>query len=39
MDVSDLAETRKHEIQHLLIVLDQLVRNFGTSRDAYYTLG
>ena len=24
MDVSDLAETRQHEIQYLLIVLDQL---------------
>ena len=38
MDVSDLAETRQHEIQYLLIVLDQLGRNFGTSRDAYIIL-
>ena len=39
MDVSELAETRQHEIQHLLIVLDQLGRNFGLNRDVYYTPG
>ena len=39
MDVSDLVEARQHEIQHLLIMLDQLGRNFGTNRDVYYTLG
>ena len=39
MDVSDLSETRQHEIQYLLIVLDQLGKNFRTSRDVYYTLG
>ena len=38
MDVSELAETRQHEIQHLLIVLDQLGRIFGLNRDIYYTL-
>ena len=39
MDVSELAETRQHEIQHLLIALDQLCRIFGLNRDIYYTLG
>ena len=39
MDVSDLIEARQHEIQHLLIALDQLGKNFGTNRDMYYTLG
>ena len=28
-----------HEIQHLLIALDQLGKDFGHNRDTYYTLG
>ena len=39
MDVSDSAHAKQHEIQHLLIVLDQLGRTFGLNRDIYYTLG
>ena len=39
MDVLELAKTRQHERQHLLIVLDQLGKNFGLNRDIYYTLG
>ena len=39
MDVSELAETRQHKIQHLLIMLDQLGRIFGLNRNIYYTLG
>ena len=37
--VSENAEGKQHEIQHLLIVLDQLGRTFGPNRDIYYTLG
>ena len=33
MDVPALAEVKQHEIQHLLIVLDQLGRKFGLNRD------
>ena len=36
--MSDLVEPRQHEIQHLLIMLDQLDKSFGTNRDLYYTL-
>ena len=39
MDVSELAEAKQHEIQHLLIVLDQLGGFFGLNRDISYTLG
>ena len=39
MDISDSAGAKQHEIQHLLIVLDQLGKNFGLNRDTYYTLG
>ena len=39
MDVSELDEAKQHEIQHLLIVLDQLGRIFGLNRDIYYTIG
>ena len=39
MDISDNAGTKQHEIQHLLIVLDQLGKDFGLNRDIYYTLG
>ena len=39
MDVSEIAEAKQHEIQHLLIALDQLGRIFGLNRDIYYTLG
>ena len=28
--MSDIVEARQHEIQHLLITLDQLGKNFGT---------
>ena len=39
MDFSEIAEAKQHEIQHLLIALDQLGRIFGLNRDIYYTLG
>ena len=39
MDVSEIAAAKQHEIQHLLIALDQLGRIFGLNRDRYYTLG
>ena len=39
MDVSHLVEARQHEIQHLVIVLDPLGKNFGANRYLYYTLG
>ena len=39
MDVSEIAEAKQHEVQDLLIVLDQLGRSFGLNRDIYYTLG
>ena len=33
------AGAKQHEIQHLLIVLDQLGKDFELNRDIYYTLG
>ena len=39
MDISDNVGAKQHEIQHLLIVLDQLGKKFGLNRDTYYTLG
>ena len=39
MDFSQIAEAKRHEIQHLLFAPDQLGRIFGLSRDIYYTLG
>ena len=39
MEISDSAEAKQHEIQHLLLALDQLGKNFGLNRDTYYTLG
>ena len=39
MDGSQPAQAKHHEIQHLLIVLDQFGRIFGLNRDIYYTLG
>ena len=30
---------KQHEIQHLLIVLDQFGKDFGHNRDTYYALG
>ena len=39
MDISDNAGAKHHEIQHLLIALDQLGKDFGHNRDTYYTLG
>ena len=39
MEVSDNPCTQHHEIQHILIALDQLGKNFGHNRDTYYTLG
>ena len=35
----DIVEARQHEMQHLLFMLDQLGKKFGTNRDLYYTLG
>ena len=32
-------ECKQHEVQHLVIALDLLGRNFRTNRDLYYTLG
>ena len=39
MDVSEFSKAKQHDIQHLLIVLDQLGKYFGLNRDIYYTLG
>ena len=39
MDKSDNVGVKQHEIQHLLIALDQLGKDFGHNRDTYYTLG
>ena len=39
MDISGTVEAKQHEIQHLLIALDQLGQIFGLNRDIYYTLG
>ena len=39
MKISDSAEAKQHEIQHLLIALDQLGKNFGLNKDMYNTLG
>ena len=39
MEVSDNPCAKHHEIQHLLIALDQLGKEFGHNRDTYYTLG
>ena len=39
MAISDSVRAKQHEIQHLLIALDQLGKNFGLNRDTYYTLG
>ena len=30
---------KHHEVQHLLIALDKLGKNFGHNRDTYYSLG
>ena len=37
--MSDNVGAKQHEIQHLLIALDQLGKYFGHNRDTYYTLG
>ena len=34
-----MAEAKQHEIQHLLLALDQLGRIFALNREIYYTLG
>ena len=39
MELSDNPCAQHHEIQHLLIALDQLGKSFGHNRDTYYTLG
>ena len=39
MQWSDNSCAQHHEIQHLLIALDQLGKDFGHSRGTYYTLG
>ena len=33
MDLSDIAGAKHHEIQNLLIALDQLGKDFGHNRD------
>ena len=39
MDISDSVGAKQYEIQHPLIVLDQLGKDFGHNRDTDYTLG
>ena len=39
MEQSDNSSAQHHEIQHLLIALDQLGKDFGHNRDTYYSLG
>ena len=39
MEQSDNSCAQHHEIQHLLIALDQLGKDFRHNRDTYYTLG
>ena len=39
MEQSDNFSVQHHEIQHLLIALDQLGKDFGHNRDTYYSLG
>ena len=39
MEQSDNSCAQHHEIQHLLIALDQLGKDFRHNRDTYYSLG
>ena len=39
MRCSRSSSAKHHEVQHLLIALDELGNNFGHNRDAYYSLG
>ena len=39
MEQSDNSCAQHHEIQHLLIALDRLGKDFGHNRDTYYSLG
>ena len=39
MEQSHNSCAQHHEIQHLLIALDQLGKYFGHNRDTYYSLG
>ena len=39
MEQSDNSSAQHHEIQHLLIALDRLGKDFGHNRDTYYSLG
>ena len=39
MEQSHNSCAQHHEIQHLLIALDQLGKDFGHNRDTYYSLG
>ena len=39
MRCSQNSSAKHHEVQHLLIALDELGKNFGHNRDTYYSLG
>ena len=39
MEQLDNSSAQHHEIQHLLIALDRLGKDFGHNRDTYYSLG
>ena len=39
MEQSNNSYAQHHEIQHLLIALDKLGKDFGHNRDTYYSLG
>ena len=39
MEHSKNSYAQHHEIQHLLIALDKLGKDFGHNRDTYYSLG
>ena len=39
MRCSRNSSAKHHEVQHLLIALDELGKNFGHNRDTYYSLG
>ena len=38
MRCSQNSSAKHHEIQHLLIALNELGKNFGHNRDTYYSL-
>ena len=39
MRCSQNSSAKYHELQHLLIALEELGQNFGHNRDTYYSLG